>query len=124
MKMGKGFFFRQEIISSSENLCQAMPIEINWLREYKGGDPEKFREYQRQRFRPVEWVDAVIEVDEKWRKGTTDKQALSKEINRLQKEVIAPKKKAKEPCDEVLAEVASLKKQVRCNFGARRPYLK
>lgn len=92
---------------------QNMPIEINWLRDYKGGDPEKFREYQRQRFRPVEWVDDVLAVDEKWRNGVQARQDLSKEINKLQKEVIAPKKKAKENCDADLANVTALKKQVR-----------
>ena len=89
-----------------------MPVEINWLRDYKGGDPEKFREYQRQRFRPVEWVDDVLAVDEKWRNGVQARQDLSKENNKIQKDVIAPKKKAKENCDADLANIAALKKQV------------
>ena len=105
-----------------EEVCKAlrrllaqknMPIEINWLRDYKGGDPEKFRQYQRQRFRPVEWVDDVLAVDEKWRNGVQARQDLSKEINKIQKEVIAPKKKAKENCDADVANVSALKKQVR-----------
>jgi len=52
-------------------------------------------------------------VDEKWRNGVQARQDLSKEINKLQKEVIAPKKKAKENCDADLANVTALKKQVR-----------
>ncbi len=88
-----------------------MPIEINWLREYKGGDPEKWRQYQRMRFRPVEWVDEVLALDEKWRHAVGQVQDIRKEINKLQKEVIAPKKKAKEPCDAEVAKAEALRQQ-------------
>jgi seryl-tRNA synthetase len=89
-----------------------MPIEINWLRDYKGGDPERFREYQRKRFRPVEWVDDVIALDEKWRQAVAKIQDMKKAINKLQKDVIAKKIKAKQPCDDEIAQVATMKKEV------------
>ena len=91
-----------------------MPIEINWLREYKGGDPAKFREYQKQRFKdgPDKMVDTVLEVDEEWRKNVGKINELKTKANKIQKEKIAPAKKAKQPCDEALAEVAALKKEI------------
>jgi seryl-tRNA synthetase len=91
---------------------ETMPIEVNWLRDYKGGDPERFREVQRQRFRPVEWVDEVLALDEKWRSAVAKRQDINKEINKLQKEVIAQKMKAKQPCEAELAQVAEMKKEV------------
>jgi len=36
-----------------------MPIDINLLREDRGGNPEMVRESQRRRFAPVELVDQV-----------------------------------------------------------------
>lgn len=47
-----------------------MPIDINMLRVERGGDPEKVRESQRRRFAPVELVDEIIAIDEKWRRLT------------------------------------------------------
>ena len=44
-----------------------MPLDINTIRAYKGGDPEKVRESQRRRFADVALVDKVIEEDEEWR---------------------------------------------------------
>ena len=44
-----------------------MPIDINNLREYKGGKPQKYREYQEKRFKDPTVIDKVIELDEQWR---------------------------------------------------------
>jgi seryl-tRNA synthetase len=46
-----------------------MPIDINLLREEKGGNPELVRESQRRRNAKVELVDIVIDLDQRWRKG-------------------------------------------------------
>jgi hypothetical protein len=40
-----------------------MPIDINLLRADKGGDPDYWREVMRKRFKPVELVDRVIDLD-------------------------------------------------------------
>jgi hypothetical protein len=40
-----------------------MPIDINALRPERGGDPEKWREYCRKRFKSPELVDNVVELD-------------------------------------------------------------
>ena len=40
-----------------------MPIDINFLRSDKGGDPEYWRGVMRKRFKPVELIDKVIDLD-------------------------------------------------------------
>lgn len=93
-----------------------MPIDINELRTYKGGDPAKYKKYMEQRFKPQEWVDEVIAEDEKWRALTKEKDELRKEVNKIQKEKITPKKKAKEDC---AAEIAEMKAVQQKNQGGR-----
>mmetsp|Transcript_11764 Transcript_11764/g.24872 ORF Transcript_11764/g.24872 Transcript_11764/m.24872 type:complete len:481 (+) Transcript_11764:148-1590(+) len=90
-----------------------MPIDINELREYKGGDPAKYRKYMEQRFKPAEWVDDVIAEDDKWRSLTNEKDELRKQVNKIQKEKITPKKKAKENCDAEIAEMKAVQKQIK-----------
>mmetsp|Transcript_15551 Transcript_15551/g.38756 ORF Transcript_15551/g.38756 Transcript_15551/m.38756 type:complete len:482 (-) Transcript_15551:1694-3139(-) len=90
-----------------------MPIDINELRDYKGGDPAKWRKYMEQRFKPAEWVDEVIAEDEKWRELTKQRDSLRKEVNRIQKEEITPKKKAKEDCTEAVAKMKAAQQQVK-----------
>jgi seryl-tRNA synthetase len=41
-----------------------MPIDINLLRADRGGDPEKWRDVMRKRFKPVDLIDRVIELDQ------------------------------------------------------------
>ena len=65
-----------------------MPIEINELRDYKGGDPERYRHFQKARFRPVEWVDDVLAVDQEWRDLVVKRDSVRRDINKLQKEVL------------------------------------
>ena len=43
-----------------------MPIDIEELRAFKGGDPEKVRESERRRFNDPSRVDTVIALDEQW----------------------------------------------------------
>jgi seryl-tRNA synthetase len=90
-----------------------MPIDINELRDYKGGDPEKWRNFQKQRFKPVEWVDAVLELDEQVRSLVGQKDDARREANCLQKEVIQPKKKAKEDCEEEVAQLKDLQQKIK-----------
>ena len=47
-----------------------MPIDINLLREEKGGNPDMVRESQRRRHADVGLVDVVIDLDKRWRVGT------------------------------------------------------
>eukprot|EP00816_Leptocylindrus_hargravesii_P007582 CAMPEP_0196811786 /NCGR_PEP_ID=MMETSP1362-20130617/20058_1 /TAXON_ID=163516 /ORGANISM="Leptocylindrus danicus, Strain CCMP1856" /LENGTH=478 /DNA_ID=CAMNT_0042187169 /DNA_START=23 /DNA_END=1459 /DNA_ORIENTATION=- len=90
-----------------------MPIELNLLRTYKGGDPEKYREYQKKRFKDPAVVDQVLAEDEKWRDLVVQKDKMRREVSILQKEVIAPKKKAKEPCDEEVAQMKAIQVDIK-----------
>jgi len=91
-----------------------MPIDINLLRSYKeGGDPEKYREYMRQRFKPAEWVDHVVEADEEWRTAQKKVDELNRQKNLLQKDVIAPAKKKGENCDEAVAQLKELQNSIK-----------
>ena len=40
-----------------------MPVDINWLRAERGGNPEAFRQFHRDRNLSTELVDRVIELD-------------------------------------------------------------
>jgi len=90
-----------------------MPIDINELREYKGGNPDKWRKYMTQRFKPAEWVDQVLELDEEVRNLTGKRDDHRRLANKLQKEVIGPKKKAKEACDDEVAQLKEYQKQIK-----------
>jgi seryl-tRNA synthetase len=43
-----------------------MPIDINFLRKDRGGDPDFWRENQRKRFCDPGLVDLVLSLDEVW----------------------------------------------------------
>ena len=64
-----------------------MPIDINSLRTYKGGDPDAYRRYMEQRFKDPAVVDRVLAKDEAWRelRGEIDK--LRTSVNKLQASV-------------------------------------
>jgi len=96
-----------------------MPIDINYLREYKlteghpyCGKPQLFREANEKRFLDPAAVDKVLEQDAKWRDTQNAISSKKQEVNSLQKNVIAKAKKAKENCDEALAEVKVIKEQI------------
>lgn len=95
-----------------------MPIDINELRDYKGGDPAKWRSYMTARFKPAEWVDEVIAKDEEWRKLQKEIDTLRRDVNHLQKNVIAPKKKAKEPCEEEVAQMKAMQKESKAKLAS------
>lgn len=84
-----------------------MPLDINMFRAASGGNPDAIRESQRRRFASVEMVDEIIAKDDRWRflTGTIDN--IRKERNTVQKEV-ANKKKAGQPCDDLVAEIKRL----------------
>eukprot|EP00518_Triparma_eleuthera_P000830 CAMPEP_0182455090 /NCGR_PEP_ID=MMETSP1319-20130603/1417_1 /TAXON_ID=172717 /ORGANISM="Bolidomonas pacifica, Strain RCC208" /LENGTH=474 /DNA_ID=CAMNT_0024653125 /DNA_START=26 /DNA_END=1447 /DNA_ORIENTATION=- len=93
-----------------------MPISIDYLRSYKSdeknalvGNPDIFRESMKKRFKDPAIIDQVLALDEQWRAESTAIQDLRKQMNKLQKEVIAPAKKKKESCDEALSAVQEIK---------------
>jgi len=79
-----------------------MPIDIEDLRAFKGGDPERVRESERRRFNDPARVDTVIALDEKWRKCRGESDNLRKEKRLVSKEfqVYAKEKKDLTPLRE------------------------
>ena len=66
----------------------------------------------KKRFKDPSIVDAVLEADVKWRDLTAEIKSMKTELNKLQKEVIAPKKKAKEDCAKELEMASSIKADI------------
>ncbi|KAL2514757.1 Serine--tRNA ligase [Forsythia ovata] len=62
-------------------------LDINLVREEKGGDPEKIRESQRRRFSDVGLIDEVIKLDKEWRQRQFELESLRKDFNKINKEV-------------------------------------
>lgn len=89
-----------------------MPIDINSLRVDRGGDPEAVREAQRKRFKDDGLVDNVLALDQKWRELVTTIRNMKTELNKLQKDVIAPKMKEKKNCETELAQAQQLRKDI------------
>jgi seryl-tRNA synthetase len=44
-----------------------MVLDLDLFRTEKGGNPEKIRQNQTQRFKNVALVDTVLDMDAKWR---------------------------------------------------------
>jgi len=97
-----------------EDQAKEMPIDINSLRTDRGGDPDAVRDAQRKRFKedPDGLVDAVLTLDKRWRELVTDVRHLKTKLNKLQIDVIAPKKRQKQPCDAEVAEAQQLRDEI------------
>lgn len=73
-----------------------MVLDLDLFRTEKGGDPEKVRKNQKDRFKSVELVDKVIDNDIKWRQFRHKADNFNRFKNVCSK-VIGEKMKAKEP---------------------------
>ncbi|SBT70426.1 serine--tRNA ligase, putative [Plasmodium malariae] len=82
-----------------------MVLDINLFRKEKGGNPERIKESERNRFHDEKNVDKVIEYDEQWRKCIFKLEELKKNINIINKEIGNKKKIDKN------ADVEDLKKK-------------
>eukprot|EP00960_Hanusia_phi_P062858 765283-Hanusia_phi.AAC.3 len=87
-------------------------LDINGLREEKGGDPEKVRESQRRRHKDVQIVDKVIEADVQWRQLQFKVDNLRGDYGKVNKEV-AMKKKAGENADELIAKAKEIDAEIK-----------
>ena len=47
----------------------SMVLDIDSLRPERGGDPEKVRQNQRDRYCDPNLVDIALQFDDKWKKG-------------------------------------------------------
>ncbi len=89
-----------------------MPLDINMFRESQVGRPDIIRESQRRRFASVEMVDDIIAKDEKWRSLTGDIDNMRKRRNKIQKEEVAAKMKAKQNADAELALIKTIDQEI------------
>lgn len=90
-----------------------MPIDINNLRDYKGGDPTLWKKYMEQRFKDPTIVDQVVALDVEWRDLRAQIDGKRTDANKLQKQVIAPKKKAKEDCEAEVTQFKVMQKEIK-----------
>lgn len=87
-----------------------MGIDINLLRQEKGGQAETVFESERKRFRNPEqnFAQRTIELDEAWRKKRFELEQTAKQINTLQKQVTQAKKESN-ACEAEMQSLQSLK---------------
>lgn len=99
-----------------------MPIDINELRDYRGGEPAKWKSYMEKRFKDASLIDRVIEFDSQWRELRSSIDEQRKNVNAYQRDVITPKKKAKEACDDEIAVLKEMQAKIK-DDEARLPEL-
>ena len=95
-------------VKSNQRVYVTMVLDIELFRADKGGDPEKMRKNQRDRFDNPELVETVIREDENWRKL----RHLADEWNKLKNlcsKVIGEKMKVRFNWDFFDASVRHLK---------------
>ncbi|CAL6085811.1 Seryl-tRNA_synthetase [Hexamita inflata] len=102
-----------------------MVLDINLFRKSKGGNPDIVRESQRRRHAPVEHVDEVIALDEKWVAVNYQVAQLNKQVNALSKQFGIAKGKGEsteqlaEQIKAVKAELVVLQEQEQLAIAAR-----
>ena len=92
-----------------------MPIDINLLRKDKGGDPDKVRKSEKDRFTDTPGlVDEIIDLDSKWVKAKYSLDTAKFEFNKNNKEIADKKKasKGKDKCEDLVAKSGELKAKV------------
>ena len=92
-----------------------MPIDINILRKDKGGDPDKVRKSEKDRFTETpDLVDNVIDLDAQWVKANYSMETAKMEFNNNNREIADKKKasKGKDKCEDLVAESGKLKAKV------------
>ena len=91
-----------------------MPIDINHLRKEKGGDPDKVRKSQKDRYADEKLVDEVIDLDEQWRKANYAMETLKMEFGKINKEIANRKKesKGKDKCEDLVEKSKEKKAEI------------
>ena len=97
-------------------------IDINLLRESKGGDPQAVRDSQRKRGgeEAVKLVDEVIQLDAEWITARVDANNINKEMNAISSQVTKLAKAGNLASQEALALIAekSLLEQKKVHLTA------
>ena len=90
-----------------------MPIDLNKIREDKGGDPEAVRKSQIARFKDPSLVDQAQAYDQEWRKKSFAVQQKQKELNAIVKAISQKKKENKDdPCEEEMAKSKEINEEI------------
>lgn len=91
-----------------------MTIDINLLREEKGGCPEKVAESERRRGRDPSVVAKLVDADKRWREATYSYEHGRRDLNAVNKE-IGNRKKAdpKDACADLVSKTAEIKKRLQ-----------
>ncbi|KAL8275461.1 hypothetical protein Esti_000673 [Eimeria stiedai] len=91
-----------------------MTIDINLLREEKGGCPAKVAESERRRGRDASTVDKLVEADKIWREATYAFEQGRRDLNAVNKE-IGHQKKAdpKAACEKLVARTTEIKARLQ-----------
>jgi seryl-tRNA synthetase len=93
-----------------QKFSRTMPIDINWIRPDRGGNPDVVRQSEERRGRDPAIVDRILEIDDKWRKEMFNMEGVKKAMNEINKKVADKKKKNREdPCTEEVNEMSKLK---------------
>jgi len=88
-------------------------IDINLLRDDKGGNSKLVKDSETKRFRNPEIVDQVIQADKEWREANFKTEKLQEEINKINKAIGVKKKESKgqDKCEEDVAKKDELELQ-------------
>ncbi|XP_008226474.1 PREDICTED: serine--tRNA ligase, cytoplasmic-like [Prunus mume] len=86
-------------------------LDINLFREDKGNNPEIIGDSQRRRFKGVEIVNEVIQLDKEWRYSQLELDNLRKDFNKIKKRV-SQLKIAGEDATEVIKDTEENKRLV------------
>ncbi|KAL8451026.1 hypothetical protein Emed_002236 [Eimeria media] len=91
-----------------------MTIDINLLREEKGGCPAMVAESERRRGRDPSTVDKLVEADKTWREATYAFEQGRRDLNAVNKE-IGQRKKAdpKAACEDLVAKTTEIKAKLQ-----------
>eukprot|EP01089_Gocevia_fonbrunei_P004984 TRINITY_DN150_c0_g1_i2.p1 TRINITY_DN150_c0_g1~~TRINITY_DN150_c0_g1_i2.p1 ORF type:complete len:473 (-),score=143.94 TRINITY_DN150_c0_g1_i2:57-1475(-) len=88
-----------------------MVLDIKLFRKDQGGNPELIRESQRRRHKPVEVVDEIIALDERWRQEQFNVDKKKGELRAVSKQV-GEKKKARQECQDLVDASKALKEEI------------
>ena len=92
---------RVELVAVAADKFAAM-LDIVLFRTDQGGDPDRIRKSQKDRYADVGLVDKVIEIDTEWRKTRGDLDDAKKAKGITQKGITEAMKKKETPAPELL----------------------
>ncbi|OEH79984.1 seryl-tRNA cytoplasmic [Cyclospora cayetanensis] len=91
-----------------------MTIDINLLREEKGGCPAHVAESERRRGRDPARVERLIAADKKWREATFSLEQGRKDLNAVNKEIGQRKKSdPKASCEDLVSKTTGIKARLQ-----------